>query len=326
MKQSFLDSKALKYFHRAVPSLDDWSFQSLWRRYGINPLDRLLDVQKKKGARKILIVWNRGMGDVPLGLYGLNQRIRQSIPDAQITYLTRVDLKEGFDLLEGIDVLSHPEWKRYQPVDIDHALTHFGLNRGDFDWVLEKPDPTSWLLKQRGVLIPRLQWDPQWNESADKFVIGDDKPCLGVHIQTETFYTSFDRNWPLSHWTALFQAVVQQGYRVLLFGFRPDPIIEMADVIDLRGKTTLREMLALIRRHCTRLVLPDSGPLAMNYYLDVSYPIRIVSLWADPRHGVLKQAAPSPNPQLEHIPLLSPKLRDLSALPVEWVLGALNGV
>ena len=106
---------------------------------------------------------------------------------------------------------------------------------------------------------------------------------------------------------------------MLLFGFKAVPPIEGEGVIDLRGKTTLREMLALVKRRCTHLVLPDSGPLAMVYYLDAAFPLKIISLWADPRHGVLKQKVDSPNPLLQHIPLISPKKRNLSALSVESV-------
>lgn len=299
--------------------------KALWQRYGINPFNSLLKRAQQNRVRKILIVWNRGMGDIPLGLYGLNFQIRKWLPDAEITYLTRSDLEEGFELLGQVRILAHPDWRRYQPIDIDQALTRWHLQRSDFDWVLEKPDPTEWLVHQRGELIPRLQWKSEWEALAEHFAIDPKKPCLGVHFQTETFYSSFDRNWPLEHWKALFEKVVQEtGHQVLLFGFKSIPPMEREGIIDLRGRTTLREMLALIKRYCTHLVLPDSGPLAMVYYLDTSYPLRIVSLWADPRHGVLKQAVPSPNPLLQHIPLISPKKRDLSAVSVNSVFEALN--
>lgn len=300
--------------------------KQFWRTYIRNPFDELLKDFQKKGCRRILICWNRGMGDIPLGLYGLNYRIREFLPHAEITYLTREDLKEGFELLEDVQILVDPEWKRYSPFDLDASFSKLGLSRSNFDWVLEKPDPTNWLIRQRGKLIPQLTWNEKWDALSSSFGIDPSRPCVGVHLQTETFYSSFDRNWPLEYWKELFEKVTKdKDSQVLLFGFKPDPLIDIPNVIDLRGKTCLKEMLSLIKNHCKYLVLPDSGPLAMSYYLNASFPIKIVSLWADPRHGVLKQNVPSPNPHLKHIPLLSAKKRDLRSLYVERVFEALYG-
>jgi len=271
-----------------------------------------------------LICWNRGMGDIPLGLYGLNYRIRELLPDAEITYLTRPDLREGFDLLENLTVLVDSEWKRHIPFDLDDSLKKLGLCRSYFDLIFDKPDPTNWLIRQRGVLTPQLTWNPHWDSLCDRFAISRDKHSVGVHVQTETFYSSFSRNWPLDYWRELFQRVTKEREgQVLLFGFTPNPPFDIPGVVDLRGRTTLYDMLSLIKNCCQFLVLPDSGPLAMSYYLNCMFPLRIVSLWADPRHGVLKQNVPSPNPLLTHIPLLSPKKRDLSSLHVSHVFQSL---
>lgn len=298
----------------------------LWRKYGINPLDQVLKVAQRAGKKRVLICWNRGMGDIALGLYGLNYRIREFLPDAEITYLTRSDLKEGFELLENLNVLADPEWNRHLSFDLDCSLSKLGLKRSDFDVILEKPDPTNWLIRQRAVLIPKLRWDPQWDALCNQFAVDKDKHCVGVHVQTETFYSSFDRNWPLDYWKELFQRITcEKNGQILLFGFSPSPPFDIPGVIDLRGKTGLYDMLSLIKNRCTHLVLPDSGPLAMSYYLNCSFPITVVSLWADPRHGVLKQKVPSPNPLLTHIPLLSLKKRDLRALSVSHVFQTLYG-
>lgn len=298
----------------------------LWRKYGTNPLDQILKVAQKEGKKRFLICWNRGMGDIALGLYGLNFRIREFIPDAQITYLTRPDLKEGFELLDDLQVFADPDWKRHVPLDLDDSLAKQGLKRSDFDVIFEKPDPTNWLIRQRGALVPKLKWHSKWDALCERFDIDQNKHCVGVHVQTETFYSSFDRNWPLDYWKELFEKVTREkNGQILLFGFSPNPPIEIPGVIDLRGKTSLYDVLSLIKNRCTYLVLPDSGPLAMSYYLDCDFPVRIVSLWADPRHGVLKQNVPSPNPKLTHIPLLSPKKRDLRALSVGHVFQTLYG-
>ena len=299
----------------------------LWRKYGLNPLDQMVKVAKKKGQKRVLICWNRGMGDIALGLYGLNHRIREFLPDAQITYITRTDLAEGFNLLNNIDVKVDPEWKRHVPFSLDRSLEKLDLKRTDFDLVIEKPDPTNWLIRQRGVLTPKLTWRAEWDPLCERFPIDLSKHCVGVHVQTETVYSSFNRNWPLESWKELFLRITgEKNGQVILFGFSPNPQIEIPGVIDLRGKTSLYDVLSLIKNRCQFLVLPDSGPLAMSYYLDCSFPIRIVSIWADERHGVLKHNVPSPNPHLTHIPLLSPSKRDLSSLSVERVFEQLYSV
>jgi hypothetical protein len=78
-------------------------------------------------------------------------------------------------------------------------------------------------------------------------------------------------------------------------------------------------MLALIKNCCSHLVVPDSGVLSLTYFIDQSFPLTIVSLWADPLQGVLKQNVVSPNPVLVHHPLIA-KEGDLKNVSVEQVL------
>jgi UDP-N-acetylglucosamine pyrophosphorylase len=61
----------------------------------------------------------------------------------------------------------------------------------------------------------------------------------------------------------------------------------------------------------------------MVYYLNTSFPLRHITLWADANHGILKQAAPSPNPLLIHKPILAHK-RDLSTVSSDAVLSAID--
>ncbi len=68
-------------------------FKKLYRKFGPNPLDQML---KKQSGKKILIFWNRGLGDIALGLFAIVHRIREFIPDSQITFLTRPNLRDGF--------------------------------------------------------------------------------------------------------------------------------------------------------------------------------------------------------------------------------------
>ncbi len=283
----------------------------LWQRYGINPLDQRIRKAAAANKKRFLICWNRGLGDIPLGLYALVFRIRKWIPDAEITFLTRPNLAEGFALLEGVRVKVDPTWVRGQPYSTK------SVTLSDFDEVILHPDPTGWLQWQLGQLTPKLLWKKEWESHS----LDPEKIYIGVHVETETQY-AYEKNWPTASWRTLFAALPQE-WGILLFGSAAKTPFEGDHIVDLRGKTSLIEMLSLIKNHCRHLIVPDSGVLSLIYYIDASFPLHVISLWADPEQGVLRQGVSSPNPQLLHTPLIAPA-GDLSQLRVEEVLHALS--
>ncbi len=128
------------------------------------------------------------------------------------------------------------------------------------------------------------------------------------------------RNWPLERWQDLFERLEKiPSVKVLLFGFGSEPKFSFQNVIDLRGKTNLFQLLSIVKNRCKAAILPDSGILSMIYYLDTSFPIQVISLWADPNHGILKQGVFSPNPQLSHVPLIGER-RNLSSISAQEVM------
>jgi ADP-heptose:LPS heptosyltransferase len=294
----------------------------LLRSFLPNPLDVLLKKAASQQHTRFLITWNRGLGDIALGLYALVYQIRSVIPDARITFVTRGDLKEGFALLENVNVIVGEEWRRGKPFDLDQTLATHHLSRSDFDQVLENPDVTRWLKWQIGTLIPKLRWNPDWDLLWQQFDLAEDATYVCVHVQTETSY-AYEKNWPLESWKTLFgRLTADPSVRVFLFGFEPKPVFAGERIIDLRGKTNLFELLSIVKNRCRYLIVPDSGVLSLTYYLDVSFPIQIISLWADPRQGVLKQNVSSPNPQLRHLPLMG-KEEKVSSIQVDEVMGCL---
>ncbi len=64
--------------------------------------------------------------------------------------------------------------------------------------------------------------------------------------------------------------------------------------------------------------------LTAAYYLAQSFPLDVVSLWSDPRQGILKQGCPSPNPELRHVALVGrgDDVRNLSVGEVEGAVVA----
>lgn len=270
-----------------------------------NPFDKLLKKMEKEAQSRFLVVWNRGLGDIPLGLYALVYRIRSYIPRASVTFVTRKDLADLFTMLDGVNVIVGKSIVRGGIVDVDETLKEHQLSANMFDVILEKPDPTRWFKWQLGTLTPKLSWNSEWDALVDKYALDPHENYIGCHVQTETgAYYGYEKNWDLPSWRNLFKKIHEEKKgKVLLFGMEDKPAFLMDNVIDLRGKTTVFEMLSLIKNRCRYLVVPDSGVLSTIYYVNASYPIRVVSLWADFRQGVLRQKVDSPNPQFEHFPL-----------------------
>lgn len=288
-------------------------FRTFARRFLPNPLDWMLSRASKKGAKKILLGWNRGLGDLALGLYAIIHRIREKIPDAEIVFLTRENLRDGFAMLEGVQTLIAPSWQRGQPADVRATLRQMGIDPKQFDLILERPSPSDWVTWQRGNLTPKLKWNPVWDSLHEKFGLSETNLYIGVQAVAETNYGLW-RNWPISYWIEFFSSLERwKNVKILLFGFGDEPKFDHSNVIDLRGRTTLHELLSVVKNRCAKMILPDSGILSMIYYLDASFPIEIFSLWADPNHGILKQAVASPNPQLVHCPIVG-EHRDLGSV------------
>jgi len=321
-------------------------FQRLKNRFFCNPFDTALRKAAAEEKKKFLVVWNRGLGDIPLGLYALTQRMRSFIPNAEITFLTRPDLREGFALLGNVETLVNSNIRRWQEFSLQEVLGQLGHQLSEFDEVFEKPDPTRWLKWQIGSLTPKLSWQSGWDSLCERFAIKNGTPIIGVHVQTETFYNldaadlymaiaqsqisvlckipGVGKKTAEEKWRALFnRAASEMGAKILLFGFQPTPQFEGEGVIDMRGRTSLIEMMSIIKNHCTHLVVPDSGVLSITYYLDIDCPLTVVSLWADPEQGVLRQKVPSPNARLKHYPLIG-KRKDVGRIPVEAVMECLQ--
>ena len=103
-----------------------------------NPFDKLLKKMVGEEKGRFLVIWNRGLGDIPLGLYALVYRIRSYVPNASITFMTRSDLAEAFTMLEGVQVIVGESWKRGKPFDIEETLKQHSLSSNMFDVVFER--------------------------------------------------------------------------------------------------------------------------------------------------------------------------------------------
>ncbi|MBI2742787.1 MAG: hypothetical protein HYX48_02595 [Chlamydiales bacterium] len=299
------------------------TIKKIWRKWAPNPFERTLRHAASRNQTRFLIVWNRGLGDIALGLYALTFRIRKQIPDAQITFLTRPDLAEGFSLLKDVELLVIPDWKRGEPCNVEEMLLKVGKSPAAYDLILEKPDPTYWLKWQLGTLTPKLEWREEWDALCNSFSLEKERIYIGIQPQTETgSQYGYEKNWPLSYWKELIELLsLRRDVKIILFGREANMDFSNFDLIDLRGKTSLLEMLSIIKNRCRQLIVPDSGVLSLSYFIDAEFPLHIISLWADPRQGVLKQNVASPNTQLTHTPLIA-REGDLRNLSVQEIEGA----
>jgi ADP-heptose:LPS heptosyltransferase len=291
-----------------------------------NELDRILARATRRGEQRFLVFWNRGLGDIALGLCALFAHIRAAVSGAHITVLTRSELEEAFRLVDVNRVVVAPSLARQGKLGFAEACAEAGLDSKDFDVVLEHPNPTKWLVGQIGQFTPRLRWEDDFDPLARRFdaLLGEG-PVVAAHVNSETGqYYGYVKDWPITHWRSLFvQCDAMLQPRIVLFGNASDGHFASSTILDLRGQTSLLEMLSIIKNRCAVLVAPDSGVLTMAYYLDRAFPLTVISLWADPRQGILKQAVPSPNPLLRHVPLRGDR-EDVTRIPVEKVFEAVN--
>lgn len=262
------------------------------------PFDRALRAAQRSGRRDFVFGWNRGLGDIALGLVPLFARIREAIPASRITVFTRADLAEPFALTDADSVHVVPGLARGAHVDLSSAALPAGAV------LFADPDPTRWLEAERAPYPPALRWDDRWNALADP-LLPPGGIVIGAHVSSETAqYYGYVKDWPAAAWQSLFARFpAATGVRWALFGNARTPPFAQGNVIDLRARTSFLELMAAIRARCRVLVAPDSGVLTAAYYLAGDFPLDVVSLWSDPRQGIRKRGCASPNPSLRHVAL-----------------------
>lgn len=291
-----------------------------------NEFERALRRTAERAQPRVLLYWNRGLGDIALGLCALVERIRSDLPTARISVITRGDLAQAFAMIRVDQTLVWPELARGNPDGFVQSCAALNILPDDFDIVLDRPNPTAWLADCRGRFVPRMRWPPEWNVLADRFgAIRIDRPVIVAHVSSETgqFY-GYVKDWPGERWRELFSRIGDRhSVQWVLVGHAQSQPLDRADVLDLRGRTSLPEVLAILRNRTQILLAVDSGILSIVYYLDAQYPLEVISLWSDPRQGILKQAVASPNLLLRHCPLVGDD-EDVRRLAVEPVARAVD--
>lgn len=123
-------------------------------------------------------------------------------------------------------------------------LAPLGIPAGPVEWRLPvPPEATDWARAQ-------------WPDEGDTLLIS---PCSSHPL----------RNWSVEGYAALASHAISRGWRVVLIGGRSELERRVSDaivarcggpVLDLVGKDTLKQMIALLAR-ADLLAAPDSGPV-----------------------------------------------------------------
>lgn len=290
-------------------------FRTLKRALLRNPFDQILLQAKKQGKKRFLLGWNRGLGDIPLGLYLLTKKIKKTVEQAEVTFLIRKDLEEGFFLFPEVKAVVDESFQRGKPYSVQ---TSSFIDAKNYDVVIEWPDPTYWCKDLIGKITPKLTWKSQYDDLWKGFSLEETIRYVGIQPSALTGHGPW-RSWDKKKFSELVERIYQEKNRqVLLFGEKKEHF-SIEKGIDLRGKTSLLELLSIIRHLCSDLVLIDSGILSILYYIKEKAPLHIVSLWAKPLQGVMKQNVLSPNPLLIHDPIIGRK-KTTESISVEDVL------
>lgn len=302
-------------------------WRTLRDRVAGDPFERALARAAHERRDRIVFYWNRGLGDIALGLAPMFARAAERLPGAAIEVITRADLEETFRLTRASRIHVVPGLAREEGIGAATACARLPLDPREGAVAIDAPDPTRWLAAiGRGAPRPKLAWRSEFDALAVPLADpGDRRPWIAVHANTETGrHYRYVKDWPAERWRELFRATAKRhDVRFVLLGLHPEPAFVGENVLDLRGRTAFLPMLALVKARCTALVAPDGGVLNAAYFLDADFPVTVVSLWSDPGQGILKARAPSPNPRLLHVPLVGAG-HDVRAIPHSDVLAALE--
>jgi heptosyltransferase I len=134
-------------------------------------------------------------------------------------------------------------------------------------------------LEQAGLLDRELRWDIPLPEQAIAYAqreLPDGERLLTISPCSSQRFRNY-RDWPVARFVAVADYASARGFRVVLTGGRSPRERQFAEaiatgcrrpVIDLVGRTSLKELAAVIARS-QALVGPDSGPVHLASAFDV---------------------------------------------------------
>lgn len=299
--------------------------------------DRLLARARRRGARRFVTAWVRGLGDVAYIVGEFVRYVERQVPGAEVTLLVRPGLEEASRWIEGAHrVVTVAEWRREQtrssawglafppPWEIARALRRRALV---VDAVLPYP-LGRWYEREFATLRPALVWSAAERDFGRRFL--DDafveRPryiiSLNTHIGTSTYY-DFDKEWGVPSFAALMTGLLDAmpDSRLVLVDAAAVPGLPAGPrILDARGKLSVAESVSVIAASDLFIGL-DAGAVNLVHYLrDVS--LDVVALLG--RTSCFAPLIwPSPSPDLVLTPLIGAG-GDVHAITPDRVLAAVR--
>ena len=104
--------------------------------------DRALERGQRDPRGGYLFFWNRGLGDVVLALEPLFAIVREKVPGARITVVTRAELEEAFRMTDADEVRVLPGLARGAQANVAELTAPFGFTADQFCAVFAETNPT----------------------------------------------------------------------------------------------------------------------------------------------------------------------------------------
>src|SRR4029450_5312304 len=123
-------------------------------------LDRAVRRAAAGPRRDFLFFWNRGLGDIALGLVPVFARVRRDVPGARISVVTRPELKEPSAPTGADAVVTIAGLARDERVTLADLRAIAGLELDRCAAVFEDPDVNRWLRGRRAEVPPRVRGVP----------------------------------------------------------------------------------------------------------------------------------------------------------------------
>src|SRR4030095_3555432 len=149
-------------------------------------LDRAVRRAAAGPRRDFLFFWNRGLGDIALGLVPAFARVRRDVPGARVIVVTRPELKEPVALNDADSVRTTAGLARGERVTLADLRAIAGPELDRCAAVFEDPDVNRWLLGRRHEFSPLLRRRPAWCPLSDRVApAAAGGVYVGAHVSAE---------------------------------------------------------------------------------------------------------------------------------------------
>lgn len=246
---------------------------------------RLLGVERTKTAKKIIVKRGQGMGDV-LMMTPVMRKIKELNPNCYLVFACFPMFMELFKHIPYIDRVVENSQVGFEGdscwiLEADGSKTQFDY-LVNCDGIAERADEKTLSTVHRIDIfgeVAGLQLQPhehrmdyriteeefEWARIflKDKGIQSSDK-ILGMAVRS----TARNRNMDASRFREIAKMAADAGWRIIIFDHDPTFGWEGKGIINMAGKTTLRQLGALIS-HCTMFFGPDSGAWHLSSAINV---------------------------------------------------------